>query len=454
MDEKYYVLERFAELNRSITGIIEAMPIKRRAVSIYQSKNNMQRARDTYKELESLKVKLLDNIRSLKLLFSESDMEQGALFSNKLYASVMKFNVMTQDYSKLINALEALKNEIPETEVATGALIGHLMNNVKMGYYPTDLSHVKMIKQALKFPENTVNILDPCCGCGLALETLTMEENASTYGVELDTSRREEAQTRLGRVGFGSFFYSRISWECFHAIFLNPPYLSVMGEGGIKARSEKRFLVESLHHLMIGGVLIYIIPYYRLTRDICRVLCDNFRDLSVYRFMDGEFSRFKQIAVFGIKKKKDDGKEQAEMLSQFAMMPERIPMIDTLEPEKYILPETVKKVEIFKGAVFNLGELQRQLADSKSISMLFEKSRIDAMEKHPLLPLNIGQVGLIGGSGLINGYVDCANPHIIKGRVIKEVKKRENDDLCTLTETRVNRMLFNILTPDGMKKLA
>ena len=44
------------------------------------------------------------------------------------------------------------------------------------------------------------------------------------------------------------------------------------------------------------------------------------------------------------------------------------------------------------------------------------------MENVPLLPLNIGQVGLIGGSGLINGYVDCENRTVIKGRVIKEVK--------------------------------
>ena len=39
-------------------------------------------------------------------------------------------------------------------------------------------------------------------------------------------------------------------------------------------------------------------------------------------------------------------------------------------------------------------------------------------------------------------------------RVIKEVIKRENAEMNTLTETRVNRMLFNILTPDGVKRLA
>ena len=76
------------------------------------------------------------------------------------------------------------------------------------------------------------------------------------------------------------------------------------------------------------------------------------------------------------------------------------------------------------------------------------------MEKRPLLPLSLGQVGLIGGSGLINGYVACDNPHVIKGHVIKEIKRRENEDEGTVTETKVNRTLFNILTPEGVKHLA
>ena len=68
-----------------------------------------------------------------------------------------------------------------------------------------------MIKKAVIFPESAVNILDPCCGEGLALETLADEEKAVTYGVELDEVRAEEAQNHLKRVGFGSFFHSRIS---------------------------------------------------------------------------------------------------------------------------------------------------------------------------------------------------------------------------------------------------
>ena len=361
---------------------------------------------------------------------------------------------MTPDYTKLVSALERLKDEIPHNETVNARIIGNLMNNVRMGYYPTDIAHVKMIKSALKFPESSINILDPCCGEGLALEVLAMGNECVTYGTEIDEARGHEAEKRLDRVGFGSYFHSNIGWDSFHALFLNPPYLNVIGENGTKARSEKRFIVESIHHLMQNGILMYIIPYYRLTYDICRVICDNFRDISVYRFLDSEFEKHKQIVVMGIKKTKDDGSEQAEILSQYAMLPEKIPMIDTLQAERYEVPDLPKTVDLFKGAKFNLGELQRQLAASKSINMFFEKSRIDSMEKRPLLPLNIGQVGLIGGSGLINGYVDCECPHVIKGRVIKEIRRRENEDLNLLSETRVNRMLFNILTPEGVKRLA
>ena len=49
----------------------------------------------------------------------------------------------------------------------------------------------------------------------------------------------------------------------------------------------------------MGGLMIYIVPYYRMTEDVCQIFTDNFSDISVYRFLDGEFGKFKQIAVLG-----------------------------------------------------------------------------------------------------------------------------------------------------------
>lgn len=113
-------------------------------------------------------------------------------------------------------------DNIPDNEVTNASVIGRLMNNVRTGYYPTDIEHVKHIKNGIAFPEGKrINAFDPCCGCGVALNVLTSGKISDTYGIEIDEMRGAEAETRLDRVGLGSFFYSRISREVFHLIFLN-----------------------------------------------------------------------------------------------------------------------------------------------------------------------------------------------------------------------------------------
>jgi hypothetical protein len=208
---------------------------------------------------------------------------------------------------------------------------------------------------------------------------------------------------------------------------------------------------------MYGGLLVYIIPYYRLTTDICRVLCDNFSDISVWKFSGAEFDRFKQIAVMGIRQKRIDGADQVSSLASLVLEPDRLPELSELPEGRYPLPAASKNVEVFKGAEFNVHELAEQLKRSTSFSKLFEKSRLDSEVKRPLLPLNIGQVGLIGGSGLINGLVECDTPHIIKEN---SIRKEDNLDSfgrvisTTHNETRTNKMIFNILTPDGFRSLS
>ena len=61
--------------------------------------------------------------------------------------------------------------------------------------------------------------------------------------------------------------------------------------------------------------MVYIVPYYRLTEDICRVFCDNFEDVSIHRFMDGEFKKFKQVAVMGLRRQRTDNETEAEFAS-------------------------------------------------------------------------------------------------------------------------------------------
>jgi len=461
-----YAVVKLEEAAKIIKLVISELTALRKKLD--KLKGNKAKAQETYTDLQHQFGKLKTTLDISTLALLEMELPDMADYSAKLTQTVKKFNLMTEDYGKLCASLSDYLAKLPISNTKTAkttnaAVIGRLMANVKMGYYPTEMKHLRLITRSIEFPKDiTTNLLDPCCGCGLALQTLAGKNECNTYGVELDQHRAEEAITRLNRVGFGSYFHSRISQEAFHLMLLNPPYLSVMTEGGSNVRSEKRFLIDCISHLMYGGLIIYIIPYYRLTSDVCRVLCDNFDDLSVWKFMGVEFRKFRQVAVMGLRCKRRDGSKMVQELASLALKPDKIKELSELPKDRYRLPETEVKVNTFKGAQFNVHEMAEQLKRSTSFSKLFEKNKLDSSYKRPLLPLNLGQVGLVGGSGLINGLVECDTPHIIKGRIVKENIVSQEEKLntkgevmsTTVIETHSNKMIFNLLTPQGFISLS
>lgn len=274
--------------------------------------------------------KLTSGLREAALLLEELGLHKVSAYTVQLCSAVSGFHIRTADYSKLVKAfsdwLEYIKPLLPDTQTVTAAAVGRLMNNVRLGYYPTDPAHVAYLKRALRFPEGKqVNLLDPCCGEGNALHLLGSGENAETYGAELDDSRAEAAQEQLDHVAMGSYYYARISRSAFHLLFLNPPYLQLYGG----ARSEKRFLGESYDHLMMGGVLVYIIPYYRLTEDVCSFLAAHFDRLMAYRFCEEEFRKFRQIAVLGARKPRAENPRMARLLELASLSPDTCTRIQT-----------------------------------------------------------------------------------------------------------------------------
>ena len=459
--EILYAADKVSEARNLIfKGSAELLTWRAR-VEKYRS--NPPKARACYGELLKVRNRLTAALGTARLALFELEEYADARTAGKLQAGLAGFNLMSRAYTPVYEVLRGFAERLPEQpDTVNAQVIGRLMNHVRMGYYPTDPENIRHILRGIQFPAGiTTNVFDPCCGCGRALRQIAQGNNCYAYGIELDEHRSEEAQTRLHRVGVGSFFHSRISSEAFHLMLLNPPYLSVLNQSGSRARHEKRFLVESMGHLMIGGLLIYIIPYYRLTPDICRILGENFDDISVWRFTDGEFRIFKQTAILGLRKKRIDDPGAGTPLERFAD-PAALPCITQLEEGRYVLPAVKKTVEIFKGERFNVRELERQLSRSDSIRRLMNaKSDLDRTDKHPLLPLSIGQIGLVGGSGMINGLVECDTPHIIKGRIIK-VKAEEREEKydrmgnyigAEIKEVISNKMIFNVLTPKGFKSL-
>lgn len=412
--------------------------------------------------MQRARTRLAQAIGDARLLLMEAEEYQLAKTAAMLQAGLLRFDLMSNVYRPVYDAIQDFMKKLPVDGTTNAAVIGRLMNNVRLGYYPTDPDNISLILRGIRFPEGVItNLFDPCCGCGKALRQLAQGNNCYAYGVELDESRAEEAQTRLHRVGFGSFFFSQISHEAFHLLFLNPPYLSVLNGSGNRSRHEKRFLIESLPHLVYGGLLVYVIPYYRLTPDICRVLVDNFEGLTVWRFTDSEFKKFKQIAVLGLRKRRADVPGDTLWLEKYTVDPAAIPSLTEIPEDQYALPAQPLEVKTFKGERFNEKELEQQLRSCDSFSQLMARSELDKGVKRPLLPLSISQIGLIGGSGMINGLIQCDTPHIIKGRIIKVTRTESEERYASngnhigseIHETISNKMIFNVLTPQGFRAL-
>ena len=119
------------------------------------------------------------------------------------------------------------------------------------------------------------------------------------------------------------------------------------------------------------------------------------------------------------------------------------------------------EVNTFKGERFNQKELEQQLRRCNSFAQMMARSELDSGVKRPLLPLSISQIGLIGGSGMINGLIACDTPHIIKGRIVKVIRTESEEKFSAqgnhigseVKETITNKMIFNVLTPNGFKAL-
>ena len=391
---RYYAAERLAELRADIPRLMKEMVIQRAKVEHFKD-TDREAARDAYAELMRARKSLVSDLSDARLFLLEAEEYSLAPVAGQLHDGMLGYNLMSTNYKPVFDAVCAFAGKIPVGDTTDASVIGRLMNNVKLGYYPTDPDNISLILRGIQFPEGvTTNLFDPCCGCGHALRQLATGNNCYAYGVELDEGRAEEAQKILHRVGFGSFFYSAVSREAFHLLFLNPPYLSVLNQSGSRSRHEKRFLIESIPTLAYGGLLIYVIPYYRLTQDICQILVDNFDDLSVWRFTDGEFQKFKQVAVMGIRKRRETELQETTWLERYSYSPDKIPSLTAIDEGRYALPAHPLEVKDFRGENFNQKELEVQLRRSGSFAQMMARSELDSGVKRPLLPLSIGQIGL------------------------------------------------------------
>ena len=322
-----------------------------------------------------------------------------------------------------------------------------IAGRMKMGYYPTPARVVDYIRRCLSFPPAPFAALDPCCGEGLALEQVTRGTKAVTYGVELDRHRAGEAESRIQNVLKCGIEETRIGHQSCSILFLNPPYdeATLEEDAGTKTeRQEKAFLRMTQPYLVPGGVLVYIIPQRRLTKDVARLLASRFDRVQVFRFPDPEYSDFKQAVVLGVRKARNSLDEALALKLQNVPNRELEPLQENATVQYPVPPSGPLK--LFRSTVIDPEELEKQVAQSP-LWRRFDAmtTRNELQVPRPPLPLHSGHLGLLLAAGKLDGVIgEGADRHVVKGKVSKVVSKVEEYKGDLLEQRELDRYVVSI----------
>lgn len=123
----------------------------RRRLDKYLQTDKAQ-AKEIYELILKERTRLASLMGEARLCLLELGEEKLAAVAASLRPQLAAFPIMAPDYQKLSDILAAFAAELPQPQTASAAVIGRLMNSVKMGYYPTDPLHVEHITRGIAFP--------------------------------------------------------------------------------------------------------------------------------------------------------------------------------------------------------------------------------------------------------------------------------------------------------------
>lgn len=325
----------------------------------------------------------------------------------------------------------------------------------KAGFYPTPSSVIDTLKTYIRpAPPNLAGggyqILDPCCGKGTALAGLAESlPGCCSYGNELDTKRAEQAAKCLNVAVCGAMEFLRVEGQ-FGMCLLNPPYTE--GESG--ERQEVEFLDLATPWIAPGGLLIYIVPQKIIdvygTLDKLTSWYDN---LLVRKFPEGEYERFNQVVIFGIKR--------AERLSHtYGALNtfRRENMVDgefrlkDLTPNEFSFSIPITPtVERFEATVPNLVAAIEEASASGAMTtdkwkLVMTGGQRGVGKFQPLMQMKPGHVALLTAAGFANGMRLDGN-QLVKGcveRYIETETEQQGDTKIVVEKQRQAAILVTL----------
>jgi hypothetical protein len=303
-------------------------------------------------------------------------------------------------------------------------------------------------------------LLDPCAGEGEIANLLGKLLSCETWGCELFPYRAEKAAARMDKCHSAAWESCSLTDESVTLLWCNPPYDD--DRHGDEKRLEFAFLKSTTPKLVRGGVLAFVIPQ-RILRlaEIARYLASQYEHLTVLRFPDGEYERFKQILLLATRREKYNVPTNEDVEAIRRLAESNLPALGFASAPVYpLLPAPLKGAG---GRAITFRRLDWAPDD------LVEASRWAGVRKtrawqdlvHPVnsevaftptMPLKKGHLAMLMASGMMGTLhltSDDGYPMLVKGRVVKVVDKvvhRDPEDPETVVERYRDRYVTTVAT--------
>lgn len=304
----------------------------------------------------------------------------------------------------------------------------------KLGFFPLPTAEAERLRNLLAFPSETreFSAVDPCVGDGAAFRCLLKGTQARRYGIEIDSNRAEQARSLGIEMLHANTMDVRCPAESVSLLYLNPPYDFEVGQTN-NQRLERVFLEHTYRWLKPAGVLVMVIPQPQL-KSCARMLSEHFTDLSVFRLTEPASVQYKQVAVIGTRRKRNQYLRDSALLESvrwlelLAVKAELPPLTDTPTTRYEISPS---EPTTLTNAGIPLDEVEDLLLESaayrQASRILLPRQR--DVRGRPLTPLHGGHVGLLCTAGMLNGvFGEGDDRHIAHWRSVKFTDHWEEEE--------------------------
>lgn len=276
------------------------------------------------------------------------------------------------------------------------------------------------------------------------------DNKAVTYGLEHNDSYHAVAKQVVDRMIKGHISGSTISNKVFDVLHLTLPVSwkpEIGVTGNLLEKKEKYALRNNIKYLRDDGILICSLPLTRITRDMALLFSKILKDVQIIKADNND------IYVYVIGKKEIQSEPREDV---YKILINADVNIKEYFNYKYDLPSGGMLLpEFFRGSMLDEEELLEFVEKSGLKSSFWKSQEIKEKDDsiRPLLPFNMGQIGLVLTSGCLDGTVEeyQGQSHAIKGMVtkIRNVENNREGNNETSIETISNKVQINLITPNG-----